>query len=142
WIDLDESKLGLPYEEPDLQFSRSQIRNLENQAVSPKALDDYKREQEIKLPFEHKHVLRRRDLLDLFDTSPDLSGNDIDIQRFVRGDDAETDVQVFWRNLEDDAPSADEPSPRRDELCSVPVGQARDFLETLAEKKRGAGYIW
>src|SRR5262249_37040267 len=41
-----------------------------------------------------------------------------------------------------EAPAADEPSPRRDELCSVPVGQARDFLETLAEKKRGAGYIW
>jgi CRISPR-associated endonuclease/helicase Cas3 len=38
--------------------------------------------------------LRRKDLLDLFDTTPDLCGNDLDISRYIRdGDD--TDVQVF-----------------------------------------------
>ena len=93
------------------------------------------------LPFTHKHVLRRRDLLDLFDTAPDLSGNDIDIQRFVRSDDPDTDVQVFWREIPE-GPSPDEPSPHRSELCNVPINHVREFLETLAEKKRGAGYIW
>ncbi len=43
-----------------------------------------------------KHVLRRADLLDLFDTSADLGGNEIDISRFVRSD-PERDVYVFWR---------------------------------------------
>lgn len=145
WVDLDE-KLSLPYSPTDLDFARVHLERLEGQSVSPKALDDYKREHEKPdepfLPFEHKHVLRRRDLLDLFDTTPDLSGNDIDIQRFVRSDDPDTDVQVFWRDMPDTGPAADEPSPHRLELCNVPVGQARGFLETLAEKKRGTGFVW
>jgi CRISPR-associated endonuclease/helicase Cas3 len=126
WIDLPE-KSSLPYTGADLAFSRTQLARLEGKSVSPKALDDFKRDQNITLPFEHKHVLRRRDLIDLFDTTPDLSGNDIDIQRFVRGDDPDTDVQVFWRDF-DDSPS-EQPSPERRELCSVPVGQFRKFIE-------------
>lgn len=141
WIDLEE-KLSLPYSTPDLDFSRRQLKKLDGKDVSPKDLDDFKISENITLPFEHKHVLRRRDLLDLFDTTPDLSGNDIDIQRFIRSDDPDTDVQVFWRDISDDVPTPDEPSPHRHELCSVPIGQARTFLETLAEKKRGVGYVW
>jgi CRISPR-associated endonuclease/helicase Cas3 len=141
WIDLDE-KLALPYLLADLDFARTQLKKLEGESVSPKAIDEFKTNQKITLPFEHKHVLRRRDLLDLFDTSPDLSGNDIDIQRFVRSDDTDTDVQVFWRDIPEDGPTSDEPSPHRGELCSVPIGHARAFLEALAEKKRGAGYVW
>jgi CRISPR-associated endonuclease/helicase Cas3 len=137
WIDLDE-KLSLPYSTTALDFAREQLRKLHGLSVSPKALDDYKRANEKPdkpfLPFEHKHVLRRRDLLDLFDTSPDLSGNDIDIQRFVRTDDKDTDVQVFWRAS---PPSNDlnaierrRQAPRRDELCNVPIGSfKKEFLE-------------
>jgi CRISPR-associated endonuclease/helicase Cas3 len=145
WIDLDE-KLAPPYSAPDLDFARKHLQELEGRSVSPKALDDYKQANEQPgepfLPFEHQHVLRRRDLLDLFDTTPDLSGNDLDIRRFVRGDDPDIDVQVFWRDVPDDGPSADEPAPGRRELCNVPVSQAREFLGALAEKRRGAGYIW
>jgi CRISPR-associated endonuclease/helicase Cas3 len=141
WIDLDE-KQSLPYSATDLDFARVQLKKLDGESVSPKALDEFKAKEKVELPFEHKHVLRRCDLLDLFDTTPDLSGNDIDIQRFVRGDDPETDVQAFWRDIPDHGPTRAEPAPRRDELCSVPIGKARDFLEASAEKKRGAGYIW
>jgi CRISPR-associated endonuclease/helicase Cas3 len=141
WIDLDE-KLTLPYSTTDLNFARTQLQKLEGACVSPKALDEFKTRENIELPFEHKHVLRRRDLLDLFDTAPDLSGNDIDIQRFVRGDDPDTDVQVFWRDLPDNGPTPSQAAPRRAELCSVPVGKARDFLDALAEKKHGSGFIW
>jgi CRISPR-associated endonuclease/helicase Cas3 len=141
WIDLEEKQFP-PYLPTDLAFARVQLEKLSGQSVSPKSLDEFKAKEEIVLPFEHKHVLRRRDLLDLFDTTPDLSGNDIDIQRFVRGDDPEIDLQVFWRDIPNNGPTPEEPAPRRVELCSVPVGQARDFLESLAEKKRGAGYIW
>jgi CRISPR-associated endonuclease/helicase Cas3 len=145
WIDLDE-KQSPPYSPATLDFARAHLKTLDGQSVSPKALDDYKRRHDDPdkpfLPFEHKHVLRRRDLLDLFDTSPDLSGNDIDIQRFVRSDEPDTDVQVFWRDIPDEGPGTSQPAPNRSELCSVPVGHARDFLKTLAEKKRGAGYVW
>ena len=142
WIALDMDKQAAPYEIIDLAFAREQLTKLDGRDVSPKALDDFKRQESIILPFEHKHVLRRRDLLDLFDTAPDLSGSDIDVQRFVRGDDPDTDVQVFWREISGEGPTADEPFPQRRELCNVPVSQTRAFLETLAEKKRGAGYIW
>lgn len=141
WIDLEE-KLSPPYSPADLSFARDQLEKLDGQSVSPRDLDRFKAKENITLPFDHKHVLRRRDLLDLFDTAPDLSGNDIDIQRFVRGDDPEIDVQVFWRDLGNSAPSRDEPASHRDELCNVPVGQVREFLESRAEKKRGVGYVW
>lgn len=141
WLDLGE-KLSAPYSPADLNYAKEQLEKLEGQSVSPRDLDQFKSKQGITLPFEHKHVLRRRDLLDLFDTAPDLSGNDIDIQRFVRGDDPEIDVQVYWRDVDDSPPGIDEPAPQRDKLCTVPVGQARDFLEARAEKKRGVGYVW
>ena len=143
WIDVSsDDKAARPYSADDLTFAREQLQKLEGQDVSPRALDAFKKEQKITLPFEHKHVLRRRDLLDLFDTSPDLSGNDIDIQRFVRGDDPETDVQVFWRKISADGPSDEEPRPYRQELCSVPIGAARGFLASLSKKNREAAFAW
>ncbi len=138
WIDLDE-KLALPYEETELGFARRHLIKLEDKNVSPKCVDDYKRENEKLdepfLRFVHKHVLRRRDLIDLFDTAPDLSGNDIDIQRFVRGDDPETDVQVFWRNRNTDDWDA---APHRNEICNVPVGSLKAFLK----KEKPAALVW
>jgi CRISPR-associated endonuclease/helicase Cas3 len=138
WIDLDE-KQALPYSQHDLDFARKHLMLLDDKSVSPKALDDYKKANEKPdepfLPFEHKHVLRRRDLLDLFDTTPDLSGNDIDIQRFVRSDDPDTDVEVFWRDRTADGWKA---SPQRKELCNVPVGSIKGFLK----KEKVEGFIW
>ena len=32
-------------------------------------------------PFDPPHVIRRKDFIDLFDTTPDLAGNDIDVSR-------------------------------------------------------------
>jgi CRISPR-associated endonuclease/helicase Cas3 len=139
WIDLDD-KSAPPYSKEDLDFARDQLTKLADKDVSPKSLDDFKRDEKITLPFEHKHVLRRRDLLDLFDTAPDLSGNDIDIQRFVRSDDPDTDVQVFWREFS--RLPGDQLSPERRELCSVPIGQMKKFVELLKKKKRGDAFYW
>ena len=95
----------------------------------------------MRLPY--RYVLRRRDLLDLFDTTPDLAGNHIDVSRFVRSGD-ETNVYVAWRNWpEKEAP------PRRgfltDELCPVsyfPAGgkDVRELRDLL--KRSGGGWIW
>ena len=137
WVDTD-AKFAPPYELADLEFARTMLTKLEGRDVSPKSLDDFKTDEKFTLKFEHKHVLRRRDLLDLFDTTADLSGNDIDVARFVRSDEPSTDVQVFWRKFAD---KPDEASPTRDELCSVPVGTFRDFVKALPKDKPGA-YTW
>jgi CRISPR-associated endonuclease/helicase Cas3 len=146
WIDnpardadkKEDKSAALPYPVADLVFARRHLEQLEGGLVSPKALEEYKQANEKPddpfLKFEHRHILRRRDLVDLFDTAPDLSGNDIDIARFVRSDDPDTDVQVFWRA---EAPSNDwgaaerrRQQTRRSELCNVPIGSfKKDFLE-------------
>jgi CRISPR-associated endonuclease/helicase Cas3 len=141
WFDLDE-KQSAPYDPTDLRFARGQLNALAGRDVSPKALDDFKRERSITLPFVHSNVLRRRDLLDLFDTVPDLSGNDIDVSRFVRRDKQVSDVQVFWREFGPGYPRDDEPTPRRDELCNVPTGALKDFLSQRKKDTKPVGYVW
>lgn len=141
WINLTDRQ-SPPYPPDELALARTFLERLEGQSVSPLALTEFKETEGIRLPFEHRHVLRRRDLLDLFDTAPDLSGNDIDVQRFVRGDDPDTDVSVFWRDLT----SADlscEPAALRRELCSVPVGAFKDFLSKLKkDHPEQKSFVW
>ncbi|MBL8747293.1 MAG: DEAD/DEAH box helicase, partial [Phycisphaerae bacterium] len=129
WIDLPAEdagaeKMRFPYELPDLRAAAKQLKTLTDVGLgSLEALN-------VELPFRHTHVIRRKDLIDLFDTTPDLAGNDIDIDRYVRGID-ETDVRVFWRKWDGDAPPDDEPPPTREELCPAPIG---DFKKFVVEK--------
>jgi CRISPR-associated endonuclease/helicase Cas3 len=70
-------------------------------------------------------VIRARDLVELFDTTPDLAGADVDVSRFVReGDDR--GVHVFWRDF-GHHPGDMEASTAR-ELCPCPIGELRAFL--------------
>ena len=59
-------------------------------------------------------VLRRSDFIGLFDTAPDLSGDDIDIAPYVRDAD-DLDAQLAWatwtRKAEDGRPPADAKAP-------------------------------
>ena len=78
-----------------------------------------------------RRVLRRKDLDDLFDTDPDLTGFDVDISLYVR-DAEDTDVRVYWRDLSE---AGDEsPRPRADELCAVPIGAAREWLKKVRKR--------
>ena len=114
WLDIDVSKKGaaLPYTEVDLKQAATIL--LDSEDVGLRELPH------VSSKVDHAHVLRRKDLIDLFDTTPDLAGADIDISRFIRETD-DHDVHVFWRDLSDDGPGEGEPAPSRDELCSVPV---------------------
>lgn len=121
WIDVTADSESLPYEYPDLIASRRALEDLED--VGPARVRDVKVEATPMV----RPVLRRRDLLDLFDTTTDLSGQDIDISPYIRdGDD--TDVQIYWREF-DTEPGLDDNAPADDELCSVSLLSARAFAQ-------------
>lgn len=123
WVGLpleakEREKFEKPYSLSELQVSEDIMAGLRD--VGPRSLP--KKE----FALERGLVLRRRDLLDLFDTTPDLTGNDVDVSRFIRDAD-DHDVRVCWREF-DERPAADEPSPTRAEVCAVPVGVVREWL--------------
>lgn len=116
WLDLDD-KVAAPYEVDELNRAREGLRLLESvePARFPETVDD---------PLPITDTLRRRDLMDLFDTTSDISGMDIDVGRFVRDAD-ERDVSVFWREWDGPAPPRDLPAPHRNELCPAPLAEVR-----------------
>ncbi|MFH2098065.1 MAG: CRISPR-associated helicase Cas3', partial [Pseudomonadota bacterium] len=84
------------------------------------------------------HVLRKKDIKDLFDTTPDLAGADLDVSRFIRETD-DHDVSVFWRTWEGEKPGPDDPLPARDELCPVPMNELRKLLR---DRKLSEAWRW
>ncbi len=135
WIDIDTKKdsqsTALPYSALELNTARSILEGLKE--VSPQTLDDITQP-----PIDvHKHVIRRKDLGDLFDTTADLTGNDIDISRFIR-DSEDRDVLVYWREWEGNKPPEDHKGPLKEELCQVPIADFKDFLKN----KREQTWLW
>ena len=129
WIDLIGGDLGdplaAPYEIDELTIGRERIAALTDARPSnltPPAPDDC----------DHQRVIRSRDMLDLYDTDSDLTGFDVDIAPYIR-DAEDTDIRVFWRDLS--AGLADQLAPTRDELCAVPIKQARDWLKDVRQKE-------
>jgi CRISPR-associated endonuclease/helicase Cas3 len=125
WIGLPEdeaeaAKVALPYGLEQLRESQSCLEKCDD--VGPSRLP------KVELLFQHTHVIRCKDIVELFDTTPDLAGNDIDIDRYVR-EVEETDVRVFWRTWANRIPPNDMPPPKRCELCSAPVGEFRKFVK-------------
>lgn len=134
WIDLpaddkQRDKMARPYSLADLVAARELLAGCD-QGVGPAALQRI----EARIEFAHTHVVRRKDLIELFDTTPDLAGNDIDIDRYVRDSDS-SDVQVFWRELGRNPPPNSAPLPSRDELCSTLIGEFKDFVAALKKEK-------
>ena len=134
WIDLldgqeDEKNaadLALPYTPEEMMTARRHLVRLSD--VAPAALPA---PGDVDPP---RRVIRRKDLDDLFDTDPDLTGFDVDVSPYVR-DAADTDVHVFWRDL---TPVVDDPPrPRAEELCAVPIGAARDWLDKVRKREKG-----
>lgn len=117
WIDIPGEKDQPPYEPDDMMQAREKLRKIADGSVSPGSLPQHDE------PKVADVVLRRRDVCDLFDTTPDLSGNYIDASRFVRTMRRHLDVDVFWRG--DDKKSM----PESGELCSVPISELKSFLK-------------
>jgi CRISPR-associated endonuclease/helicase Cas3 len=141
WINIeiedDKDSLASPYDAEELALARKALKLLED--AGPESLQNVSvQERRLIRP-----VIRRKDIVELFDTTPDLAGHDLDISRYIRdGDD--TDVQVFWRNLGGCSPTPNEPAATRDELCRVSLPRFREFLDRL--RKAGVpklrAYVW
>lgn len=76
-------------------------------------------------------ILRRRDFLALFDTTPDLSGADIDISEYIR-DTSELDAQLAWVAAPAGAaPPTDFAVPEQAWRCPVPLSGVRQLLKRV-----------
>ena len=134
WIDLldrqdddkDLAELVRPYTVEEMNTARERLEPLHDVAPAELPLPD-----DFRSPLR---VIRRKDLDDLFDTDPDLTGFDVDVSPYVR-DAADTDVHVFWRDLS--AIGDDPPRPRAEELCAVPIGAAKDWLKKASKGGKG-----
>ncbi len=134
WIDIElEAKgLHLPYSPEELAEAREKLEELDS--ASPGNLPP------VTSGPPNSMVLRARDLVELFDTDPDLSGFDVDVSPYIREAD-DREVQVFWREFGNE-PEKHEPRPWRDELCSASLGQLRAFLKKVVKKKPRRAWIW
>ena len=128
WIDLldavvsdkDGEKLALPYTVEQLRSARERMEGLTDVASVHLPAPDP--------PEPPRRVIRRKDLDDLFDTDPDLTGFDVDISPYVRDAD-DTDIRIFWRDLS--AVGDEPPRPIRKEICAVSIGSAREWIKNV-----------
>lgn len=129
WIDLDEATRGAaaPYEPEELEQARTVLEGLRD--ARPDQLPEAAAGRSV------HHVLRRRDLIDLFDTDPDLDGNHVDVSRFIR-EPGGADVAVFWRNTGAETPSSILVGPAPEEVCLVSISRFREFVA------RGKRNVW
>jgi CRISPR-associated endonuclease/helicase Cas3 len=157
----DDRRAVAPYQPDEIEAAAEALALLSSGA-GPAALEEFEASDEGKrllprlFPYAPRHILTRRELDDLFDTTPDLTGANIDVSRFVREGD-ERDVTVWWWPI----PHGEKPHrrlrPAHDALCRVPVGDARKWLfgrgrdddarDTLSEKssarsKRVRAWVW
>jgi CRISPR-associated endonuclease/helicase Cas3 len=109
-----------PYSQGELLRAVDRLRKLASAAPADLPEEDG--------PEPYLHALRRADLIDLFDTTPDLAGNELDISRFIRAGE-DKNIYLAWR----DWPAADEPPKEPDlsdrELCPVSIGEFREFAK-------------
>ncbi len=141
WIDLlgevneerVENELALPYKAEELRAAREKLAKLNDAAPAnlppPGDVDPPLR------------VIRRKDMDDLFDTDPDMTGFDVDVSPYIRDAD-DTDIRIFWRTLNDGSEAIQKPPrPHAGELCAAPIGQARDWLKKV-RRSRGNNLVF
>lgn len=135
-----DDKRTAPYEPGELGSAWDAIQRMSDVGIRPldaheEGLDASARDR--LFPYAPVHLIVRKEFDELFDTTPDLTGADLDISRFIRSGD-ERDVQVFWDEVEKVSAPSPRRQPHRRELCPVPFLIARDWLcgqETKTAKK-------
>lgn len=122
WVPV-ASRDAQPYEAEDVEATVAALEAMEGEEVTATALG----ERKVPVSAPQQPVLRRTDLLSLFDTAPDVSGNDVDVGPFIR-DGEERDVFVAWRDDFDGGRPRDDVTVGPDELCKVPRKEAVELL--------------
>ncbi len=131
-----------PYDAAELETAWEAVKTLPD--VGIKALENFESSltgeaRQRLFPYAPSHLLLRKEFDELFDTTPDLTGADLDISRFIRSGD-ERDLPVFWIDLGKEESPSPARRPHRRELCAVPFLKARDWLcgeETKTKRKPG-----
>ncbi|MDE0669113.1 MAG: CRISPR-associated endonuclease Cas3'' [bacterium] len=134
WIDLlgdvkgpARDDIAAPYVTAELEDARDRLLTLTD--VAPASLPPVTSLE------RSARVLRHKDLYDLFDTDPDLTGFDVDVSAYIRdGDDL--DIRVFWRDLGAIGDGTLRPTP--EELCCAPIHAASDWLKAVREAEKTA----
>ncbi|MBZ0154329.1 MAG: CRISPR-associated helicase Cas3' [Planctomycetes bacterium] len=144
-LGFDEDKKSAPYAVAELIAAKEALANLPD--VSPAKLEHFEDlgtadQLALLYPYEPLHLLLAHEWRELFDTTPDLTGGDLDISRFLRSDD-ERDVQVFWAPVTTDSPAVDL-QPSREALCAVPFLAAQKWIcDRGSRPKEGMrAWIW
>lgn len=148
-----DDKTALPYSVVELNAAKWAIDTLAAkvkdvgiasiEAFEQGLSDDQRKEL---YPYRPKQLLLRRELDELFDTTPDLTGADIDVSAFIRSGD-ERDVSVFWLDVPSAKRGERAPLPSnkrkalREELCNVPFLAARDWLCGKVTKEKPASRL-
>lgn len=130
WVKV---KNASPYNEADVKDAEALLREHEGEIASPRILHNIP--VQVRQPVTA--ILRRVDLIGLFDTSPDISGNDVDVSSFIRDGD---DLNAFlaWRDIDNpnDETSLHHLYLEGEELCPVPVN--KDLTDFLKREKTRA----
>lgn len=131
WIDLVDQAAS-PYAPDDLHIVRLLLEQLEGRSITAADLPDLQPE------IEDSSVIRMKDIIDLSDTAAALSGNDVEVGKFI-GNVEGVDVLVSWRQWETNKgipkPWA---RPISDELCAVPFEGLRSYLK----EKKVRAWAW
>ena len=116
---------ALPYTDDEVDAAIALLRSHEGRTLTPGAMSAIKADTTPPiLP-----VLRSRDLHGLFDTSADLSGNDLDVSKFIRDTDSRS-VSVVWRDITEPAGQG---RPTQAEMCQVSISEFTKFNEKLSQ---------
>ena len=112
----------LPYEQQDIDAANEELDRLEGATVTGEDL------LACDVPYtqEQIRVIRRTDFVGLFDTAPDLAGNDVDIAPYVRDAD-DLDAEVAWATWtpgDNGAPNPEIRPPAAEYRCRVSLGDA------------------
>ena len=144
-----------PYRPEELESAWETIQLLDDVGIKDLEAHEGSLQKESRLrlyPYSPAQLLLRKEFDELFDTTTDLTGADLDISRFIRSGE-ERDLQIFWLEIPSDKKGEphkppEDYKPHRRELCAIPFLKARDWLcgeETKTNKKpklRGGMRAW
>ena len=136
WVDMGgRNQDTAPYSPEEMAYARHIMRAMEGKSAGPADLEGLGHSLQA---VEHLAVIRRRDVVGLFDTSPDLSGSYLDVSQYVRGTD-ERSVSVYWRDIPEEGPEEGKPKPLHSETVSIPLG--KNIEDYMKDDRRGA-WAW